>query len=157
MLSFSLSLSLVGNCSHSFLKCFLIDKVVILKWFQVFIKFINKWASSWDIVLDNFLIIHATQVLDNSSKGISMSCNDNSLTVEDLWTDLIVPVGEHSINSKLQRFSLRKDILRKTCISWIMLWVSLIILIEFWGWDIIRSSPYENLLFTMLSSRLSLV
>lgn len=86
-----LGLSLIGDGLHSLLECFLIEEIVVLNGSEVLVELVDKGTSGGDIILDDLFVSHSTQVLDDSSQGVTVSHNDHALSIQDLWADLIVP------------------------------------------------------------------
>ena len=85
-------------------------------------------------------------------------CDDNnSLAIENGRAYLVVPVGQNTVYGSLKRFCLRKNVKRESSIPSIESWVSLVIQVKIWRWDVKTSSPESDLLFSMLSSGFSLV
>ena len=85
-------------------------------------------------------------------------CDDNySLAIENRRAYLVVPIRQHTVNSGLKRFCLGKDVKRKTSVASIESWVSLVIKVKIWWWDVKASSPESDLLFSMLGCSFSFV
>jgi len=150
-------LGLIGDCLHPFLKLFFIKKVVVLKGVEVAIEFEDQGASSWDVIADDVGIGHLGEMLYNGAKRVTMGNHDHTLAGENLGADLVVPVGEDSINGNLKGFSCWEDIERQAGVARVKFGVSLIIQGKLRGRHIKAASPQLHLFLSMLGSGLSLV
>lgn len=92
-------------------------------------------------------------MLDNSSQAVSMSGNDDFLSLLQLGNNGTIPVGQSSFNGQLQRFKFGELFRRWSLgVPWI-LHNSIIILVVWlhgWGWGVKGSSPDLYLLFSIL-------
>ena len=74
-----LGLALVGNSVDRCLDRLLIGQVVVLDRLQVGVQLVDQWDSSWDVQLDDLVVRHLVQVLDQGSDGVSVSSDQHSL------------------------------------------------------------------------------
>ena len=93
----------------------------------------------------------------NGTERISVSNHDDSLAVEDLGADLIVPVGENTVDGDFKRLSCWQHVKRETSIARVEFRMALIIKGKFRGRNIKAASPQFNLFLTMLSSSFGLI
>lgn len=96
-------------------------------------------------------------MLHDGSEGVTMSHHDDLLVLDDLRADLIVPVGQHPVDSDLKRLSLREYIEWHVLIALIVDGVSLVLDGQLGWWDVIAASPDCHLVLTVLRCRLCLV
>jgi hypothetical protein len=148
---------LLGNSFLSSLDLFFIQKIVISKRYQVLIKLKDKWYSCWDVVFQDLSFGHTIQVLHDSSERISMSNHNHIFIIENSWTNCIMPERQDSIDCGLQRLCAWESISRQMSILRSKPWMSLVIECERWWWNIVTSSPLENLFLSMLKSCLCLI
>ena len=100
-----LSLGLVGNSFLASSEFSLIEQIVVAERGHVLIKFKDKWASSRDVVSENLLLRHASEVLDDGSERVAMSNNNDFLAFLHLWANNIMPVWKHTVECNGQRLS----------------------------------------------------
>lgn len=79
------------------------------------------------------------------------------LTLLDVRTDLIVPVGQDAVNGGLKGLGAWEHIRWQTTVPPIETWVPLVRKLECGRRDVIASAPLHDLLLAMLLSRLRLV
>ena len=157
LINSQLSFGLVGNSFLSGLELFLADEVVVLKGVHLGVELKDKRASGGDVVANDLLLVHASEVLDNSTERVAMSNDYNALTVHDLGADRVVPVGENAIDSDLQGLGTGKHNRWEELESTVKLRMSFVILIELRRGDIVRTTPLSDFLFSVLFSSLGLV
>lgn len=78
------------------------DGILVRNWLQVLIQLIDQGYSSGDVQGRNLLVGDVVQVLDERTKGITMSGDDDSLARLDARSNVAVPEGQHAIQSGLQ-------------------------------------------------------
>lgn len=151
---------LVGHCLHSLVELSLVDQELghLGDRLEILIEFVHEWHSSRDVVSEDLHVAHTRKVLHNSSEGVSMSHNDELLSVLDLGAERVVPVGEHTIKSSLQRLCSREAVSRELLVASVVHGMALnIIQVDVRRRHIVTSSPESHLLNSVLLSGLSLV
>jgi hypothetical protein len=93
----------------------------------------------------------------NGAEGVAVSNHDNSLTVEDLRANLVVPVRKHTVDGDFKGLCCWKNIKREASIARVEFRVSLIIKRELRRRNIKAASPQLHFFLSMLSSSFSLV
>ena len=141
MINSQLSFGLVGNSFLSGLELFLADEVVVLKGVHVGVELKDKRAGGRDVVANDLLLVHASEVLDNSTERVAMSNNNDALTVHDLRADRIIPVGEYAIDSDLEGLSAGKHTRWQESKSTVELRMSFVIQVKLGRRNVVRTSP----------------
>ena len=86
-----------------------------------------------------------------------MSNHNDVLVVQHLRCYSVEPVREHSINSDFETFSSWDRIIRQRLVLVGEPWMTFIVDIKRWWWNVVAPSPLENLLLSVLGSGLSLI
>jgi hypothetical protein len=124
---------------------------------ELSVEFEDERAASWDVVFENFLLVHTSQVLYDGAQGVSMSDNENVLTLHDMWADRVVPVWKHTVDRGLERLSSWENRGWQVSIALIVNWVSLVGELQLGRRNVVAASPLEHLLLAVLLGSLSLV
>ena len=66
------------------------------------IEFEDQRASSRDVVPNDILVGHLSEMLNDGSQGVSVSHYYHSLTIKNLRADLIIPVRKNTIDGDLE-------------------------------------------------------
>jgi hypothetical protein len=152
-----LGLSLVSDSLLSGLELSLINQVVVLLGLKILIEFKNERAGRRDVVSNDLLVGHASEMLNDSTEGVSVGDDDDALTSEDLGADRVVPVGQHAVDRRLQGLRLGQHVVGETLVAAVKPGVTLIIERELGRGDVEASAPLSDLLFTVLGGSLGLV
>ncbi|KAH3666073.1 hypothetical protein OGAPHI_004262 [Ogataea philodendri] len=113
--------------------------------------------TSWDVQTGNIIVRDVVQVLDQSSQGVTVSSNDDSLTSKQLLGNGVLPVWKQSVDDQSQRLGLWQNARVNVFISLVTGLRELGGVLNWWRWDIVRSSPGLELFWTVLSQSGSLV
>jgi hypothetical protein len=97
-----LGFSLISDSLHSCLELLLIEEVVVLQGGQVAIEFEDKGTSCGNVVPYDFSIRHLGEMLYDGAEGVAMGHDNDSLVIEDLRANLIVPVRKDTIDCDLE-------------------------------------------------------
>ena len=152
-----LGFSLICNGFLSSLELSLIKQVVVLKRSHVLIELEDKGAGRGNVVRQNFLFVHASQVLDNGSQRVAVGHDNDSLAVHDLGADLVIPVGQDAVDGDLEWLCGWENIRRQGAIPAVELGVSLVVQVELSRGDVVGTAPFEHLLLAVLLGSLRLV
>ena len=76
-----LGLALVGNSVDRGLDRLLVGQVVVLHWLQVGVQLVDQGDAGRDVQLDDLVVRHLVQVLDQSSDRVSVSSDQNSFAI----------------------------------------------------------------------------
>lgn len=149
--------SLVGYSILSSLELLLVEQVVVLERLHVLVELKDKRTGCRDVILENLSLAHAGQVLDDGTQGVTMGNDDDTLAVNHLGADMIVPVGEHALHRQLKVLSTGQDGRRKVAVAAIEAGMSLVVKLERGRRNVVTAAPLKHLLFSVLLGRLSLV
>lgn len=118
-------------------------------WSKIVVKLINERCSCRNVELGNGALTNAIQMFDQGSEGVSVSSNQNSLSVFDKWSNLVFKVWNDAVQSGGQGF--REILVKlKTGITWVARRVVLTGSVDSWRRDIVGSSPDEDLVLSVL-------
>jgi len=148
---------LIGNSILSFFELFFVEEIVVLKWFHVLVELEDKRAGSWDVVRQDLLVGHTSEVLHNSTQRVPVSDYNHTLPSDHLGTYIVEPVGKHAVDGSLKRFSLRKHVRGETTVSAVKTGVSLVIYVNLRRRNVKRAAPNKHLLFAVFLGSLGLV
>jgi len=87
------NLGLVCDGFLSSLKLFLIEQVIVFEGLHVLVKLEDKWACCRDIVCQNFFLAHSCKVLDDGPERVAVGNNNDTLALDNLRANSVVPVG----------------------------------------------------------------
>ena len=152
-----LGLSLV---SHSFLsspELFLGKEVIVLKGLHILIKLEDERTCSWNVVLENLQLRQAGEVLNNSTKRVAVTDNDDALTCHNLRADCVIPVRHHTIARHLKRLPLGDYVRGQHAVAALEARVPLVSEIKLGRRDVVATTPLSYLIFAVLCRSLSLV
>ena len=152
-----LGFGLVGNSFLTSLELLFIEQIVVLERLHVLVKLKDERAGSGDIVGENLLLTHARQVLHDGAERVAVGDHDDILACEHLRADSVVPVGQDTVHSDLERLSPGKDIGRQVSVPALKPWVSLVVQVQLRRRDVVAPAPLEHLLLAVLLSCLSLI
>ena len=107
-----LGFGLICDCLHSCLELLLIEKVVVLQGGQIGVEFEHKGASCGDVVPDDVSIRHLGEMLNDGAEGVAMGDDNDTLVIEDLRANLIVPVRKDTIDCDLEGLGCWENIKR---------------------------------------------
>ena len=79
-----------------------------------------------------------------------MSDDDDAFTIENLWTNLIIPIWKDAISSSLERFSRWKHFWMKIIVPSVKPWMPFITTVKIRWWNIIAAPPLHDLIFAVL-------
>jgi hypothetical protein len=88
---------LVCDCFHSLFKLLLVHEEVVVKRVKLFVEFKHERDSCRDVVPQDFLFVHSSQLLHNCTEGVAVSYHDHIFVVQNLRADVVVPVGKDSV------------------------------------------------------------
>lgn len=86
-----------------------------------------------------------------------MRNNEDILSSENFLTDAIIPEGNNSLDTGFETLSQGEVSSWNMAISDVIPRASWISGLQFWGWNVVGSSPNFDLFFTMLGSGFTLV
>ena len=96
-------------------------------------------------------------MLHDSAQRVSVCDDYDTLTLHDLRTNVIIPIGEHTIASSLERLGCWENFRWEICISPVKSGMTFIILFH-WRWrNVIAASPLQDFIFSVLLSCFYLV
>ena len=148
---------LFGYRLLSSLELIIVEQVVVLEDVEVLVELVNERHRSGDIVLEDLILAHAIEHLNDGAQRVTMSNDNNVLVVEDLRADSVVPVRQDTVNSDFKRLSIRERAVRQVLVLGRESRVSFVIIIERRRRNVVASSPLKNLLLAMPRGRLGLV
>lgn len=135
----------------------LVQKVVVLEGYHVLVELEDQGARGRDVVTNDFLFVHASQVLNNTTQRVTVSDDNHALTCHDLGANRVEPVRQDTVNCDLQRLSLGEHIRRERAVAALETGVSLVGEFKRGRRNIVAAAPLCHLLFTMLCGSLCLI
>ena len=128
-----------------------------LGWLQLVVQLVNQWDTSRDVQAGNLLVGDVVQVLDQTSQGVTVGGNENSLAQQQVSGNVVLVVWQHSVDDQLQGLSLWNHSWVKVSVTSVTNLGVLGISLNNWRWHVERSSPDLELLLTVLLQGLGLV
>lgn len=151
---------MVGHSLHSLVKLGLVNQELghLCDRLEILIEFVDEWNASRDVVPEDLHVAHATERLHNRAERVSVSHDDQLLSVFDLRADSVVPVRKDTRESSLERLSSGKAVHRQQLVASVVHGMAInIVELDFRRRHIVTSSPESYLLNSVLFSSLSLV
>ena len=112
---------------------------------SLLIKIVNERASSRNVQSGDVLLADLVQIHDQGTKRVSVSRDDQTLSLHHTREDLLLPIGKEALSGRLQGLGSGQLILRNVSIATIISRVVFRISRHGWGRNIIASSPDHNL------------
>ena len=94
---------------HHSVGLFVHEGVAVLK-FHVLIEFVHHWHGVWDFEFFDVLITYVLYVLEKCTQSVFMGDYDDFLAIYGLPAYLIIPKGNHTIESAFERLDRRKGV-----------------------------------------------
>ena len=117
--------------------------------FEIIVQFVDQWSSGGDVQFGNFGFINSIQMLDQGTKGVSVSSNQDGFSILDLGNNVVVPVREDTVQSSGQRFGefLGKF---KSGVTWVIVGVVGTGAVDRGRGDVVATTPNQNLVLSKL-------
>lgn len=126
-------------------------------WPEVLVQVIDERNGSRDVEGDDLVLAHVVKELDKSPEGVAVGGDDNLLALPDGWDDLVVPERKHSVDGGGEALIQWKDGWVEVLVPWVLAWIVLGVLVEWWWWDGEGTPPLGDLVNAVLLGGLSLV
>lgn len=112
---------------------------------SLLIKIVNERASSGNVQSGDVLLADLVQIHDQGTERVSVSRDDQTLSLQHTREDLLLPIGKESLSGRLQGLGRGQLVLRNVSIATIVSRVVLRIRRHGWGRNIIATSPDHDL------------
>jgi hypothetical protein len=104
--SYQSLLGLRCNSSNTLLHFLQISQIATSQWcnpirvrnrFEIVIQLVNKWNTSRTFQSSNLIRRNSVQMFDQGTKCISVGCNDDLLSLLDLWANYVLPLYQKAV------------------------------------------------------------
>ena len=136
--------------------CF-VSYIALIEHIEILIKGVHQRYSSGDIYPNNFVIRKLVELLNQSTKGISVSNDKHALTVAHLRLKGFSEIRPSTGNGVFEAFGQRHFICRGIAVRGEQTRDALIIFFERWRTNIEAAAPDLYLLFAVFCSGFCLV
>ena len=124
--------------------------------FQIIIEFVNQRSSGGDVQVTDLALVNVVQVLDQSTEGVSVGGNQNSLSVLELRSNIGFPERNNAVKCGGQGFG---ELIGPFGIGVSLVVARVVFRVTVdsgWG-NIVGSTPDEDLVLSVLVDGLLLV
>lgn len=124
--------------------------------FQIIVEFVNQRSSGGDVQVTDFALVNVVQVLDQSTEGVSVGSNQNSLSILELRSNVGFPERNNTVQCGGQGLG---ELIGPFGIGVSLVVARVVFRVAVnsgWG-DIVGSTPDENLVLSVLVDGLLLV